>query len=91
MLDRPAAEGAVIQRGRWPASRRPDGDAAFDVAAVVAAIRRRKWWLLAPILLCPLLTYVALGQITPKYTATGSLIYDLAQYKVRELQKHPAG
>jgi polysaccharide biosynthesis transport protein len=86
MLDRPAAEGAVIQRGRWPASRRSDGDAAFDAGAVVAAIRRRKWWLLAPILLCPLLTYIALGQITPKYTATGSLIYDLAQYKVRELQ-----
>src|SRR5690349_11755113 len=88
MLDRPAAEAAVIQRDRWPARRRPDGgdELAFDAAATIGALRRRKWWLLAPILLCPLLTYVALAQITPKYTATGALLYDLAQYKVRELQ-----
>jgi polysaccharide biosynthesis transport protein len=88
MLDRPAADAAVIQRDRWPARRRPDGDdlAAFDAAVAVAAIRRRKWWLLAPIVLCPLLTYFALAQITPSYTATGALLYDLAQYKVRELQ-----
>jgi polysaccharide biosynthesis transport protein len=88
MLDRPAADAAVIQRDRWAARRRPDGDdlAAFDAAATVGAIRRRKWWLLAPIVLCPLLTYFALAQITPSYTASGALLYDLAQYKVRELQ-----
>src|SRR5690349_1642992 len=88
MLDRPAAEAAVTRHDRWPASRRPDGgDAvAVDIAAAVAAVRRRKWWLLAPILLCPLLTYIALAQITPSFTATGSLLYDLAQYKGRELQ-----
>ncbi len=88
MLDRPAAEAAVRQRDGWPARRRPDSgdEVAFDAVAVVGAIRRRKWWLLAPILLCPLLTYIALAQITPTYTATGTLLYDLAQYKVRELQ-----
>jgi succinoglycan biosynthesis transport protein ExoP len=87
MLDRPAAEGAAIQRDRWPARRRPDDDgAAFDATAAIGALRRRKWWLLAPIFLCPLLTYVALAHVTPRYTATGALLYDLAQYKVRELQ-----
>jgi uncharacterized protein involved in exopolysaccharide biosynthesis len=87
MLDRPAAEAALVQRDRWPARQRPDGgDVAIDAAAAVGAIRRRKWWLLAPIVLCPLLTYCALARITPSYTATGALLYDLAQYKVRELQ-----
>jgi hypothetical protein len=88
MLDRPAAEAAVTRHDRWPASRRPDeGDAvAVDIATAVAAIRRRKWWLLAPVLLCPLVTYIAFSQVTPSYTASGSLLYDLAQYKGRELQ-----
>jgi capsular exopolysaccharide synthesis family protein len=51
-----------------------------------AILRRRKWWLLIPVLLVPLLTYVALAQFTPRYTATGTLLYDLSEYKVRELQ-----
>jgi capsular exopolysaccharide synthesis family protein len=37
-------------------------------------------------LMAPLITYVAAGQLTPHYTATGSLIYDAAEYKLRELQ-----
>jgi polysaccharide biosynthesis transport protein len=36
--------------------------------------------------LAPLITYVAASQFTPRYTATGSLIYDAAEYKLRELQ-----
>ena len=37
-------------------------------------------------LLCPLLAYVAITQLTPRYTATGTLLYDASEYKVRELQ-----
>ena len=42
--------------------------------------------LLAPMLLCPLLAFIALAQLTPRYTATGALLYDASEYKVRELQ-----
>ena len=88
MLDRPVAEAAAPRRDRRPARRQPDANdvVPFDAAAAIAAIRRRKWWLVVPLCLCPVLTYIALAQITPSYTATGSLLYDLAQYKVRELQ-----
>ena len=37
-------------------------------------------------LLCPLLAYVAITQLTPRYTATGTLIYDASESKVREMQ-----
>ncbi|MBN8908392.1 MAG: hypothetical protein J0H99_17615, partial [Rhodospirillales bacterium] len=37
-------------------------------------------------MLPPLLALVALGQITPRYTATGTLIYDPSEYSARELQ-----
>ena len=37
-------------------------------------------------LLAPLLTYVAISQLTPLYTATGTLLYDASEYKLRELQ-----
>ncbi|HET7883182.1 MAG TPA: AAA family ATPase [Acetobacteraceae bacterium] len=57
-----------------------------DAATILASLRRRKWLLLASILLCPLLTAIAIVQLTPRYTATGSLLYDASEYKVRELQ-----
>src|SRR5215471_15737423 len=64
MLDRPVAEAAAPRRDRRPARRQPDGNdvVSFDATAVIAAIRRRKWWLLVPICLCPVLTYIALAQ-----------------------------
>jgi hypothetical protein len=63
------------------------GDAAaLNGAAVFAVLRRRKWLLLASILLCPLLTLIAIAQLTPRYTATGTLLYDASEYKLREMQ-----
>jgi capsular exopolysaccharide synthesis family protein len=59
---------------------------APNAATVLAIVRRRRWLLLACVLLCPLLTYVAILQITPLYTATGTLLYDASEYKLRELQ-----
>src|ERR1700722_4806056 len=41
---------------------------------------------LTSLLLTPLLSYIAISQLTPLYTATGTLLYDASEYKVRELQ-----
>lgn len=59
---------------------------ALSGIALLGILRRRKLPLLASMLLVPLLTYVAISQVTPLYTATGTLIYDAAEYKLRELQ-----
>ncbi len=91
MLDRPAGvpqPPTPARRGRAPA--RLAGDTAdaggLNGAAVLAILRRRMGFLLAPMLLCPLLALVAITQLTPRYTATGTLIYDASEYKLRELQ-----
>jgi polysaccharide biosynthesis transport protein len=91
MLDRPAEAprpAATVRRNRSAARAAGDaGDAtALNGAAVLAILRRRKWLLFASMLLCPLLAFVALTRLTPRYTATGTLLYDASEYKVRELQ-----
>ncbi|MGC1411982.1 MAG: AAA family ATPase [Acetobacteraceae bacterium] len=88
MLDRPAGTPHPPAMGR---RERPQAGLASDAAtpdgaAILAILRRRKWLLLAPMLLCPLLAYVALSQFNPRYTATGTLLYDANGYNVRELQ-----
>ncbi len=91
MLDRPAearTAPAVQRRDRGP-GRTPDdqtSSAALSGSAILAILRRRKLPLLASILLIPLLSFVAIKQITPRYTATGTLLYDASEYKLRELQ-----
>src|SRR5262245_21083952 len=91
MLDRPeAASDARPADRRDRASVRAAADAdeatALNGAAILAILQRRKWLLLASIVLCPLLAYIAISQLTPRYTATGMLLYDGSEYKVRELQ-----
>ena len=85
MLDRPAGTTATSAwRGAIARSARAAADAAMSAAlngaAVLAILRRRKWLLLASMLLCPLLAYVAITQLTPRYTATGTLLYDASEY-----------
>ena len=88
MLDRPAGRteaSSTARRERQSREREPD-TAALSAATVIAILRRRKWPFLASMALCPLLTFVALSQLPPKYTATGTLLYDASAYNVRELQ-----
>jgi succinoglycan biosynthesis transport protein ExoP len=88
MLDRPAgtiAASRTARSERMPRDRAPEA-AALSGAAVLAILRRRRLPLLTSIVLCPLLTFIALSQLTPRYTASGTLLYDSAEYKVRELQ-----
>ncbi|MGE0225837.1 MAG: GumC family protein [Acetobacteraceae bacterium] len=90
MLDSPAeATGAapVPNRGRGTGPLRfGRNEDAVDARLVLAVLRRRKLPLIACIVLVPLLAWIALGQVTPRYTATGMLIYEAREYKVRELQ-----
>ncbi|MBV9249773.1 MAG: GumC family protein, partial [Acetobacteraceae bacterium] len=54
--------------------------------AMLAALRRRKWWLILTTLAVPALAFIAIRQVTPLYTASGTLIFEPSEYKVRELQ-----
>jgi uncharacterized protein involved in exopolysaccharide biosynthesis len=49
-------------------------------------LRRRLRALLACAVLIPVLSLMALCQITPRYTATGTVIYDPNEYRPREMQ-----
>lgn len=57
-----------------------------SVAGFIAAIRQRRITLAAAIVLVPLCAWLTLQNVTPLYTATGSLIYEPSGYRLRELQ-----
>ena len=52
----------------------------------MTALRQRRITLIAVIVLVPLCAYLTLRRITPLYIASGTLIYEPSEYKVRELQ-----
>ena len=90
MLDRPAGSASATppsNRGRTATDDRPEprGD-ELSPRLLLAALRRRRVALLANILLWPLFAFIAVKQVAPTYTATGSLVYEPSEYKVRELQ-----
>lgn len=87
MLDKPASIAPVPRSGaRATSPDRRDENGRDGLAGFVAAIRQRRGTLLATVILVPLCAWMAVRQVTPLYTATGSLIYEPSGYKVRELQ-----
>jgi capsular exopolysaccharide synthesis family protein len=60
--------------------------AAAQLANVVAVVRRRKLPLIICAIAIPLIAFVALKQVTPRYTAEGSLLYEPTNYAAQELQ-----
>ena len=77
MLDRPAeatpAPPESRQNHRQPRTQANHADpAALSGAAILAILRRHRLALFAPMLLLPLLAWIALAQFTPRYTATGA-------------------
>ena len=87
MLDTPAGTGQIgPPRGRIPPGPVGSGEPAPSGRALIAILRRRLWPFLACGLLIPTLVAIALHRMTPRYTATGSLIYEPNAYKPRELQ-----
>jgi polysaccharide biosynthesis transport protein len=90
MLDKPSdsAGGAPVpNRGSGHSPPDPQRESPREgLSGFRSALRQRRKTLIATIVLVPLCTYVTLRQVTPLYTATGSLIYDPSGYKIRELQ-----
>ena len=92
MLDRPTGSATATPapiRGAF-ARRRPPGAARARSAQPAPRCSRRcaatALALLANVVLWPLFAFVAIKQVTPRYTAVGTLIYEPSEYKVRELQ-----
>ena len=91
MLDAPAArtEAPLKAKPDRPHARVPTVHSEAgspNGTAVLSMLRRRMPLLFASIVLVPLLTYIAVGQLTPLYSATGTLLYDDSGYKAQELQ-----
>lgn len=85
MLDRPGDPGPAPPLSRRARRGRPLHD-HLSGAVVLAILRRHKLALFVPMLLIPLLGLLAIGQLTPRYTATGTLQYDASEYTLHELQ-----
>jgi capsular exopolysaccharide synthesis family protein len=89
MLDRPV-------ESRPPADPRPPRLAipvaspiepeGMTVAALLAALRRRRWVLILCTLLFPIAAFVATKQLTPRYTAGTTVMFEPTDYAARELQ-----
>lgn len=60
--------------------------ASLMLANLVSALRRRRMVLLLCIVLIPMIAYAGLKQVTPRYTAEGSVIYEPSSYSVQEIQ-----
>src|SRR5215468_10679391 len=73
---------------KLPASgeRDPRQVAAATLASAVSALRRRKTPMLVCAITIPLIALIALQQVTPRYTATGSVVYEPTEYAAQELQ-----
>ena len=86
MLDNPADFGSLPPAPDGGSWRGTADQARTTVPVFLAALRQRRKTLIATIVLIPLCAFLMLRQITPTYTATGSLIYEPNDFKVRELQ-----
>lgn len=90
MLDRPVADT------RPPAERRPAMPThhtaptiepeGLNLAALIGALRRRRMVLLACLLLFPAIALIATKNLTPRYTAGTTVMFEPTEYAARELQ-----
>jgi succinoglycan biosynthesis transport protein ExoP len=58
----------------------------MHMRATIGIFRRHLWAFLTIVVLVPSCAWIAIQRTAPRYTATGSLIYDPSDYKVRELE-----
>lgn len=59
---------------------------AVHTRAMIGVFRRHLWPFLAIAMLVPTCALVSMQRITPRYTASGSLIYEPSEYRGRELE-----
>ncbi len=90
MLDRPVDARPAAERRppartplQVPPQIEPEG---MTVAALLAALRRRRWVLILCCLLFPVAAFVAAKQLTPRYTAATTVMFEPQDYSARELQ-----
>jgi len=89
MLDRAAGNETETPRPRrhtTPSAGCRPPEPALGLPALLAVLQRRRAPLIAVALLVPLAALVALNQVSPRYTATGALIFEPPEYKLQELQ-----
>jgi uncharacterized protein involved in exopolysaccharide biosynthesis len=58
----------------------------MTVAALLAALRRRRLVLILCTLLFPIAAYIATTQLTPRYTASSTVMFEPTDYSATELQ-----
>ncbi|TCZ57950.1 tyrosine-protein kinase domain-containing protein [Roseicella aquatilis] len=82
---RPAADERPGPRppGSAAAPIEPDGT---TITALLAVLRRRRWVLMLCILLFPLLAWTAAWQMTPRYTAAATVMFEPADHAARDPQ-----
>src|SRR5258708_21395427 len=69
-----------------PPIRRISMGEVMHMRATIGIFRRHLWAFLIVAGLVPACAWIAVQRTTPRYTASGSLIYEPSDYKVRELE-----
>ena len=91
MLDRPV-ESRPPSNERKPQLRTPAPVATpiepegLTVTALLAALRRRRFVLFLCALLFPIAAFIAAKELTPRYTATSTVMFEPTDYQATELQ-----
>jgi succinoglycan biosynthesis transport protein ExoP len=84
MLDRPVESRAPAERRpnlrQAPLSGEPIEPEGLTVTALLAALRRRRWVLILCAVLFPVVALIAAKQLTPRYTATTTLLFETQNY-----------
>ena len=90
MLDKPKDVSFDARADRAalpsPGPRTIEPDEGLTIALLLRVIRRRKWPLLLCLVAFPLAALLALKQVTPRYTATTTVIFEAQQFSISELQ-----
>jgi polysaccharide biosynthesis transport protein len=91
MLDRPVESRAPAERRpslrQAPVSSEPIEPEGLTVTALLAALRRRRWVLILCAVLFPVVAFIAAKNLTPRYTAATSVLYETTTYAARELEQ----
>lgn len=92
MLDKPkdAVFDPRMERAATPASpmaaRVIEPDDGLTISLLLRVIRRRKWALILCLIAFPLAGAIALKQVTPRYTATTTILFEAQHFSISELQ-----